>query len=105
MIINQCPEKRGERDTSKIPVGQGNHKARGGGEERGGVEREGESDGTWYITVILSGINLSHKRIGNNKGKKRGFRKGKGGRGSVLNGTLQGVLRLLGNITLVTNTL
>ena len=43
-----------------------------GGGERGGVEREGERDGTWYITVNLSGINLSHKRIGNNKGRKRG---------------------------------
>ena len=84
----------------------------GGGEERGGVERDGERDGTWYITVNLPGINLSHKRIGNNKGRKRRviqrIRGGKGGgggrarRGSVLNGTLQGVLILLGNITLVT---
>ena len=65
LIINQCPEKRGERDTSKISVGQGNNKARKGGGrgKRGGVEREGERDGTWYITVNLPGINLSHKRI------------------------------------------
>ena len=62
----------------------------------------GEAKGGWWITVNLSIIHLSHKRVGIERGKRRGFRKGWGERDRVPNGTLQGVLRLPGNITLVT---
>ena len=65
--------------------------------------------GTWYITVDLPGINLSHKRIWNNKGRKRrvlprvkgGRGEGRTRRGNVLNGTLQGVLILISDLTLI----
>ena len=55
-------------------------------------EGGGEDGQGWEITVNLSIIDLSHKRIGIDKEKGRGFRKGWEERDKVLNGTLQGVL-------------
>ena len=64
------------------------------------------------VNLYLGSLYLT-KRVWNTKGRKRkvlpgikgGRREGRTRRGNVLNGTLQGVLILLGNITLVTNTL
>ena len=67
------------------------------------------------VNLYLGSLYLT-KRVWNTKGRKRkvlpGIKGERGGRGegrtrrgNVLNGTLQGVLILLGNITLVTRTL
>ena len=68
MIINQCPEKRGEGGTSKIPVGQDNNKEGGG---RGGVERGRErwylvynGNSIWDQSILIKGLEITRGRRG-----------------------------------------
>ena len=63
-MVDHQSVSQGEREGGKsgILVGQDNNTNRGEEGRGGGVERESETDGTWYLTLILSGINLFHKR-------------------------------------------